>query len=35
MDMKLDYQSPLQAETWLTVNSVELWSPSKLDRVSK
>jgi hypothetical protein len=34
MDMKLDCQSPLRTETWLTMNSDELWSRFEHDRVS-
>jgi hypothetical protein len=30
MDMKLDCQSPLKTETWLTPSSDELWSRFKL-----
>jgi hypothetical protein len=33
--MKLDCQSPLKIETRLTVNSDELWSQFKLDRMRK
>jgi hypothetical protein len=33
--MKLDSQSPLKTEIWLTLNPDELWSRFELDQVSK